>query len=314
MVENRVLSLEETNRALKRKVISNKTKHIFSLVFVYFFMLLIYSPLIYITIFAFTSAKTTGQWTGFDMKAFVNLFSGRNKDGVEIWNATLNTMIVALTSATLSVLLGTLGAIGIYYSRNKLWKKSLQFINQIPIVNAEIVTALSLCVLFISVARLETSFFTLIIGHMILSLPYVVLSVLPKLEQMDPSLYEAAMDLGATQRRALLTVVIPDILPGILSGFMLAVTLSLDDYVITAFTAPKDALWEVEVGGNFLNEFKTLSTYVEGTMKLGMPIELRSFTAILFGVILLVMIGMYIKNGVDIRKQKRMRKFRIRRN
>lgn len=314
MVENRVLSLEETNRALKRKAISNKTKHIFSLVFVYFFMLLIYSPLIYITIFAFTSAKTTGQWTGFDMKAFVNLFSGRNKDGVEIWNATLNTMIVALTSATLSVLLGTLGAIGIYYSRNKLWKKSLQFINQIPIVNAEIVTALSLCVLFISVARLETSFFTLIIGHMILSLPYVVLSVLPKLEQMDPSLYEAAMDLGATQRRALLTVVIPDILPGILSGFMLAVTLSLDDYVITAFTAPKDALWEVEVGGNFLNEFKTLSTYVEGTMKLGMPIELRSFTAILFGVILLVMIGMYIKNGVDIRKQKRMRKFRIRRN
>lgn len=314
MVENRVLSLEETNRALKRKAISNKTKHILSLVFVYFFMLLIYSPLIYITIFAFTSAKTTGQWTGFDMKAFVNLFSGRNKDGVEIWNATLNTMIVALTSATLSVLLGTLGAIGIYYSRNKLWKKSLQFINQIPIVNAEIVTALSLCVLFISVARLETSFFTLIIGHMILSLPYVVLSVLPKLEQMDPSLYEAAMDLGATQRRALLTVVIPDILPGILSGFMLAVTLSLDDYVITAFTAPKDALWEVEVGGNFLNEFKTLSTYVEGTMKLGMPIELRSFTAILFGVILLVMIGMYIKNGVDIRKQKRMRKFRIRRN
>ncbi|MCQ2800971.1 MAG: ABC transporter permease [Bacilli bacterium] len=314
MVENRVLSLEETNRALKRKAISNKTKHIFSLVFVYFFMLLIYSPLIYITIFAFTSAKTTGQWTGFDMKAFVNLFSGRNKDGVEIWNATLNTMIVALTSATLSVLLGTLGAIGIYYSRNKLWKKSLQFINQIPIVNAEIVTALSLCVLFISVARLETSFFTLIIGHMILSLPYVVLSVLPKLEQMDPSLYEAAMDLGATQRRALLTVVIPDILPGILSGFMLAVTLSLDDYVITAFTAPKDALWEVEVGGNFLNEFKTLSTYVEGTMKLGMPIELRSFTAILFGVILLVMIGMYIKNGVDIRKQKRIRKFRIRRN
>lgn len=314
MVENRVLSFEETNRALKRKAISNKTKHILSLVFVYFFMLLIYSPLIYITIFAFTSAKTTGQWTGFDMKAFVNLFSGRNKDGVEIWNATLNTMIVALTSATLSVLLGTLGAIGIYYSRNKLWKKSLQFINQIPIVNAEIVTALSLCVLFISVARLETSFFTLIIGHMILSLPYVVLSVLPKLEQMDPSLYEAAMDLGATQRRALLTVVIPDILPGILSGFMLAVTLSLDDYVITAFTAPKDALWEVEVGGNFLNEFKTLSTYVEGTMKLGMPIELRSFTAILFGVILLVMIGMYIKNGVDIRKQKRMRKFRIRRN
>ena len=305
MVDNRVLSIEETNRALKSKAIKSKTKRILCLAVVYFFLLLIYSPLIYITIFAFTSAKTTGQWTGFDMKAFINLFSGVNKDGVEIWVATLNTMLVAVTSATLSVILGTLGAIGIYYSRNKLWKKSLQFINQIPIVNAEIVTALSLCVLFISVARLETSFMTLVIGHMILSLPYVVLSVLPKLEQMDPSLYEAAMDLGATQKRALLTVVVPDILPGILSGFMLAVTLSLDDYVITAFTAPKDALWEVQVGYESLNEFKTLSTYVEGTMRLGMPIELRSFTAILFGVILLVMIGMYVKNGVDMKKEKK---------
>ena len=308
MVDNRVLSVEETNRALKNKAVKSKAKRIICLAVVYFFLILIYSPLIYITIFAFTSATTTGKWTGFDMKAFQNLFSANNFHGVEIWNATLNTMLVAVTSATLSVLLGTLGAIGIYYSRNKLWKKSLQFINQIPIVNAEIVTALSLCVLFISVARLETSFFTLVIGHMILSLPYVVLSVLPKLEQMDPSLYEAAMDLGATQKRALLTVVVPDILPGILSGFMLAVTLSLDDYVITAFTAPKDALWEVSVGSETISEFKTLSTYVEGTMRLGMPIELRSFTALLFGVILLVMIGIYVKNGVNMRKQKKLLK------
>ena len=122
---------------------------------------------------------------------------------------------------------------------------------------------------------------------------------------MDPSLYEAAMDLGASQRRALLTVVVPDILPGILSGFMLAVTLSLDDYVITAFTKPDAPLWEVAVGESEITEFQTLSTYVEGTLRLGTPIELRSFTAILFGVILLVMIGMYIKNGVDMKKEKK---------
>jgi spermidine/putrescine transport system permease protein len=119
---------------------------------------------------------------------------------------------------------------------------------------------------------------------------------------MDPSLYEAAMDLGATQTKALWKVVIPDIVPGILSGFMLAVTLSLDDYVITAFTKPDAPLWESDI----VEEFQTLSTYVEGTLRLGTPIELRSFTAILFGVILLVMIGMYIKNGVDMKKQKKL--------
>ena len=306
MVDNKVLSIEETNRALKRKSRRSKAGHIIALAVVYFALLLVYAPILYITVFSFTSATTTGVWAGFSLKSFTGLFDSLNPDGVAIWNAALNTMIVAVTSATLSVLLGTLGAIGIYYSRKKLWRKSLEFANQIPIVNAEIVTALSLCVLFISVARMQTSFFTLVIGHMVLSLPYVVLSVLPKLEQMDPSLYEAAMDLGASQRRALLTVVVPDILPGILSGFMLAVTLSLDDYVITAFTKPEEPLWEVEVGESAIPEFQTLSTYVEGTLRLGTPIELRSFTAILFGVILLVMIGMYIKNGVDMKKEKKM--------
>lgn len=301
MVENRTLSIEETNRALKRKSRRSKAGHIIALACVYFVLLLVYAPILYITVFSFTSATTTGMWTGFSLKSFTGLFDSLNPDGVAIWTAALNTMLVAVTSATLSVILGTLGAIGIYYSRKKLWKKSLEFANQIPIVNAEIVTALSLCVLFISVARMQTNFFTLVIGHMVLSLPYVVLSVLPKLEQMDPSLYEAAMDLGATQTKALWKVVIPDIVPGILSGFMLAVTLSLDDYVITAFTKPDAPLWESDI----VEEFQTLSTYVEGTLRLGTPIELRSFTAILFGVILLVMIGMYIKNGVDMKKAKK---------
>ena len=301
MVENRTLSIEETNRALKRKSRRSKAGHIIALACVYFVLLLVYAPILYITVFSFTSATTTGMWTGFSLKSFNGLFDSLNPDGVAIWTAALNTMLVAVTSATLSVILGTLGAIGIYYSRKKLWKKSLEFANQIPIVNAEIVTALSLCVLFISVARMQTNFFTLVIGHMVLSLPYVVLSVLPKLEQMDPSLYEAAMDLGATQTQALWKVVIPDIVPGILSGFMLAVTLSLDDYVITAFTKPDAPLWESDI----VEEFQTLSTYVEGTLRLGTPIELRSFTAILFGVILLVMIGMYIKNGVDMKKAKK---------
>ena len=293
MVETKVLSVEETNRALKAKRIKAKIVKIAAQVFVYFVLLLMYAPLVYITAFSFTDAPTTGSWGGFSMKLYETLFNySGNAKSQAIWNAARNTILVAVISAVISVILGTLGAIGIYYTRKKWWRNTLEFANQIPIVNAEIVTALSLCILFVSVLRMETSFFSLVVGHVVLSLPYVVLSVLPKLEQMDPSIYEAAMDLGATQTRALVKVVIPDIMPGILSGFLLSITLSLDDYVITTFTKP--------------GSFETISTYVDSAMrKGGLPTQLRAFTAILFGVILLAMIGMYVKSALDVRKQNR---------
>ena len=207
MVETKTLSLEETNRALKAKRIRGKIGKIAAMVFVYFVLLLMYAPLVYITIFSFTDAPTTGSWAGFSMKLYETLFNYEgNLKSQAIWNAARNTILIAVISAAISVVLGTLGAIGIYYTRKKWWRNSLEFANQIPIVNAEIVTALSLCILFVSVLHMETSFFSLIVGHVVLSLPYVVLSVLPKLEQMDPSIYEAAMDLGATQTRALFKV------------------------------------------------------------------------------------------------------------
>ena len=291
-----ISSIEETNRALKRKSRRNKIGKIAALAFVYFILLLMYAPLIYVTVFSFTKSSTTGVWTGFSTELYEGLFNySRNKHSQAIWNAALNTVLVAVVSGLVSVILGTLGAIGIYYSRKKWWRNSLEFVNQIPIVNAEIVTAVSLCILFVFISKtfgLDRSFVTLVIGHVVLSVPYVVLSVLPKLEQMDPSLYEAAMDLGATQTRALFKVIVPDIFPGILSGFMLAVTLSLDDYVITTFTKPGD--------------FETISTYVDGAMKKkGLPTQLRAFTAILFGIILLAMIAMIVKNTLDVRKQNR---------
>ena len=291
-----ISSIEETNRALKRKSRRSKIGKIAALAFVYFILLLMYAPLIYVTVFSFTKSSTTGVWTGFSTELYEGLFNySRNKHSQAIWNAALNTVLVAVVSGLVSVILGTLGAIGIYYSRKKWWRNSLEFVNQIPIVNAEIVTAVSLCILFVFISKtfgLDRSFVTLVIGHVVLSVPYVVLSVLPKLEQMDPSLYEAAMDLGATQTRALFKVIVPDIFPGILSGFMLAVTLSLDDYVITTFTKPGD--------------FETISTYVDGAMKKkGLPTQLRAFTAILFGIILLAMIVMIVKNTLDVRKQNR---------
>ena len=162
--------------------------------------------------------------------------------------------------------------------KRKWIKSTFSFVNQIPVVNAEIVMAISLCILFVSMNWPRT-FITLIIGHMVLTLPFVVLSVEPKLEQMDNSLFEAALDLGATESEAIFKVMIPDILPGIISGFLLSVTLSLDDYIITAFTKPGQG-------------FDTISTYVEAvTKKESLPIQLRAFTTVLF---IIVMGAMFI--------------------
>ena len=288
------MSIEQVNRALQRKRNWDKAKKILANAFVYFVLLLMYAPLIYITVFSFTSSKTAGVWTGFSFSNYQTLFNPNNKFAQNIWSAAGNTIMVALVSAAISTVLGTLGAIGIFYLRKKWMKNAMDFVTQIPVVNAEIVTAVSLCVLFVICAQvfhLERSFLTLVIGHVVLSIPYVVMSVQPKLEQMDPALYEAAMDLGATQTQSLWKVIIPDIIPGILSGFLLSVTLSLDDYVITAFTKPT-------TGG-----FETISTYVDSaTKKAGLPVQLRAFTAILFAVILIVMIAMNIKSAQNAKK------------
>ena len=294
---SRTLSPEETNRALARKRVKSKAGKIAAMAFIYFVLLLMYAPLIYVTIFSFTDAAATGVWAGFSGKTWALLFNGDNIKSKDIWTAAGNTVLVAIVSAAVSTILGTLGAIGIHYTRKKWWRNTLEFANQIPIVNAEIVTAVSLCILFVFISNvlgIERNFFTLVIGHVVLSLPYVVLSVLPKLQQMDPALYEAAMDLGATQTQSLWKVIIPDIVPGILSGFMLSVTLSLDDYVITSFTKP-DSIGDTD--------FHTLSTYVDTAIKKkGLPIQLRAFTALLFGIILIVMIGMNIKSSLDAKK------------
>ena len=288
-----VMTSEQTNRALQRKRRNEKLKKVFANVFVYFILLLMYAPLIYITVFSFTEHKTAGMWSGFSFGNYTSLFDPVNYPVAEkIWDAAKNTALVALVSAGGATILGTLGAIGIYYLRTKWMKTSLEFVNQIPVVNAEIVTAVALAVLFVSFSSfMPRSFLTICIGHIVLGIPYVVMSVEPKLEQMDPSLYEAAMDLGATQTQSLFKVIIPDIVPGILSGFLLAFTLSLDDYVITAFTKPT-------TGG-----FDTISTYIDAaTKKSGLPPQFRAFTAILFAVILIVVVVMNVKSNQNAKK------------
>ena len=178
------MTIEQTNRALSRKRTKAKVGKIVANVFIYFVLLLMYAPLVYITVFSFTKSKVTGTWDGFSFDNYALLFNSSNSETVKIWKAAGNTVLVAVTAALVATILGTLGAIGIYYLRKKWMKNTLDFVTQIPVVNAEIVTAVSLCVLFVLTAKfLPRSFVTLVIGHTVLAIPYVVMSVKPKLSR-----------------------------------------------------------------------------------------------------------------------------------
>lgn len=215
--------------------------------FVGLILLLLYAPILLLAVYSFNSANTIGGWGDFSFVHYQKLFG----DPV-ILKMIGNTVWLAVVAAALSTVLGTLGALGMYYSKKRV-KAAMHTVSQIPVINAEIVTALALVITFLLVFD-HTSYFTLIIGHMVICTPFVVLSVMPKLKQMDNSLYEAALDLGASPFKALMKVVLPQIIPGVISGFMLAITLSLDDYIVTVYTRPTG--------------FETISTYVfNATMK-----------------------------------------------
>ena len=206
-MENKVLTAEETNRLLKSKENQSKREKIYAWIFIGIMLFIMYLPIIYLVVYSFTDSKIIGQWTNTTFDLYTRLFSPDYPDAVKIWSAAWNTVWVAVVASTLSTILGTLGAIGMHYLGKKL-KTVFNIGTQIPIVNAEIVMALSLCILFISLG-LRTNVVSLIIGHMVITIPFVVINVQPKLEQMDPALYEASIDLGVPPIKSLFKVVIP---------------------------------------------------------------------------------------------------------
>lgn len=253
-------------------------KKILKYVFLAAVMLFIYTPIFVLILYSFTDTTLIGQWDGFSMNLYAKLFGD-----AELMAVVGRTLLLAVIASAISVILGTAGAIGIYYSRKRA-AAVLNTVNNLPVVNAEIVTALSLALTFALVLKfMNQTWASLIIGHVVITLPFVVLSVMPRLKQMDANVYEAALDLGASPTRALFTVVIPEILPGMLSGFMLSVTLSLDDYIVTTFTKP--------------SSIDTISTYVYNAVKVpghsALP-ELRALSAIIFLAIILVVVLMNV--------------------
>ncbi len=206
-------------------------------------------------------------------------------------NALINTITIALLAATASTLLGSVAAIGIFNLKSRS-RKAISFVNSIPILNGDIITGISLFLLFVSLG-ITQGYTTVVLAHITFCTPYVVLSVLPRLKQMNPNIYEAALDLGATPMQALRKVIIPEIRPGMISGFMLALTLSIDDFAVTVFTIGNQGL-------------ETLSTYIYAdARKGGLTPELRPLSAIIFVVVLALLVVINYRAGKTKKKINR---------
>lgn len=239
---------------------------------------LLYAPIVTLVVLSFNGSKTRAKWGGFTGKWYVSLFQNE-----QIMNALYTTLIIAFTSAFIATLIGTMAALGIQAMRRKSRTIAMGITN-IPMLNADIVTGISLMLLFIAVGsglkylgiNFSLGFATVLIAHITFNIPYVILSVMPKLKQTKRSTYEAALDLGASPIYAFFKVVFPDILPGVFSGFLLAFTMSLDDFVITHFTKGPGV--------------DTLSTKIYSEVRKGIKPEMYALSTLLFVSVLLLLI------------------------
>lgn len=251
-------------------------KKVLSKAYLYLLLAMLYAPLVFIAVFSFTESRVLGNWTGFSTKLYENLFSGGMNGGSSLMAAVKNTLIIALIAAAVSTILGTIAAIGIHNLKGRK-KQTMQFLNNIPMINPDIITGVSLFLLFVFLG-FSQGYTTVILAHITFCTPYVVLNVLPKLAQMNPNIYEAALDLGATPAKALWKVLVPELRPGMISGFILAFTMSLDDFAVTFFTRGTIGL-------------ETLSTYIYAdARKGGLTPELRPLMTIIFLIVLILLV------------------------
>ena len=217
-------------------------------IFIALVLMFMYLPILILAVYSFTDAQNIGAARNFSLHNYVTLFATP-----ELRQMILGTILLALAVAVVATIFGTIGAIGAFYSGRNM-SSVISTMNEVPVVNADVVTAFSICILLVVVLGVsKETYIPLLVGQVTLCAPFVFLTVTPKLKQMDPSIYEAALDLGATPAVALRKVVIPQIKPGILSGFAMAITLSLDDYFIATYTKPAT--------------FDTISTYVVNATK-----------------------------------------------
>ena len=238
-------------------------------VYIALIFIFMYAPIATLIVLSFNASRTRAKWGGFTTKWYVELFSNR-----DIMQALYNTLLIALLSAVIATLIGTIAALSIQGMKKKN-RAVLMGITNIPMLNAEIVTGISLMLLFLTF-RAKFGFTTILLSHITFNIPYVILSVMPRLKQLNPSVYEAALDLGASPWKAFFKVVSPDILPGVSSGFLMAFTMSLDDFIITHFTKGPGV--------------DTLSTKIYTEVRKGIKPEMYALSTLIFVTVLILLI------------------------
>lgn len=253
-------------------------------------MVFLFAPIVILLVFSFNEAKSLSVFSGFSLYWYKELF----RDS-ETLNAVKNTLILAVSAAAISTVMGTAAAVGINKLRNRYLHAVMDTVTNIPMINPDIITGISLMLMFVFVGRLfgaatSLSFWTMLIAHVTFCLPYVILQVLPKLQQMDKSLPEAAMDLGCTPFRAFLKVEIPEIMPGVVTGLIMAFTLSLDDFVISYFTSG--------------NGFQTLPIRIYNMTKKTVTPKMYALATIIFFVILALLLISNLADGDGSKKIK----------
>lgn len=239
-------------------------KKIFAVSYIWILLLVMYIPIFVLVALSFTTSKAFGDWSGFSFDLYRELFENE-----AIWRALKNTFVIAGASSLVATILGTVTAVGMY-SMKRLPKSLLNGASQITVLNADIVTAVAFLLFFVTIG-IPAGYATLLIAHIAICTPYVILNVMPRLTQLDPNLYEAALDLGASPVTALRKVMLPQLVPGMVSGFILAFTLSIDDFVIT----------------NYNNgELETLTTFIyKDAARAGMTPSLRALSTLIFVVV-----------------------------
>lgn len=265
-----------------------------SMVYLALMLLFIYAPILFIIVFSFNDGASMSNWKGFSLRWYDKLFN----DPIII-KATGVSLLVGVLSAFFATILGTLGAIGIH-AMGKKKRFAVMSITQLPVYNPDLITGISLMLVFNVIKNLlarfgitmQLGFGTMLIAHITFNTPYVILSVMPRLRQSSSALYEAALDLGASPSYALWRVTIPDIMPGIITGAILAFTMSLDDFVVTFFTR---------------QGIQNLSTQIYATVRRGISPEINALSAIMFVVVLTLLLIVNLRGGKEEREMKKRR-------
>lgn len=268
-------------KTFKKK--DKKHKHIFTKVFIGALMCFFYLPIVYTVIFSFNSSKSLSKFGGFSLQWYERLF--KNSD---MMDSIFYTIVIAVLATVISTIAGTITAIGLSKS-NKVLKGIVEQVNDLPIMNPDIVTAIGLLMFFSSLA-VKKGFLTLLLAHIMFCIPYVILSVMPKLRSLDPNILDAALDLGCTPFNALIKVIVPQITSGIMAGALIAFTMSFDDFVISYF-----------VTGNGVNNI-SIMIY---TMSKRVNPTINAVSALIVAVIA---IGLALANILPVLRERKLKK------